>query len=162
MKKPIHIFALTSLVFSLGVMADEAIRDNGWFWYKLSDVRQLGYVEGFTEGAEEQSTFGVLCKKPVLPELQATGPCILSRLRGHSQAGQHQREILDTMVKFYALPQNLPVSWGHAVIISGAMASGVPVDEKDLQVIRKEDATPPKRLSEQETRDLLNGGPPRK
>jgi len=57
--------------------------------------------------------------------------------------GTDADKTLDVMVKFYASPQNLPVSWGHAVIVSGAMVSGVPVSEKDLEVIRKEDATRP-------------------
>ena len=142
MKKLILILILASLGFSLGVLADETIRPNGWSWQKISDARRLGYVEGFSDGQTE-SMLEARCEEKTLKALQATGACILHKLWLDTLIGTDADKTLDIMVKFYAVPQNLPVRWGHAVIISGAIVSGVPVEDKDLQVIRQEDAKVP-------------------
>jgi len=170
MKKFVLALILTSLVFSLGVIADETIRPDGWWWHKLSPIRQLGYVEGFVAGEMESSEehgSKPFCKdaakdpahwQPVFVD------CILSRFRGDTLVGTGTDKTLDIMAKFYESPQNLPVSWGHAVIISQAMVSGVPVSEKDLEAIRKHDATPPTPMSEQEEqklRDFIKNNPPK-
>jgi hypothetical protein len=139
MKKLILTVILICFVFSLGVLADEAIRPTGSWWYKISDARRLGYVEGFVDG-EMSSMLEAHCEKTTLPALQATGTCILYKFRQDTMLDTNTSETLETMMKFYALPQNLPIRWEHAVVISRAIASGVPVAEKDLQAIRQEDA----------------------
>jgi hypothetical protein len=167
MKIFIFTLTLTFLVFSFGVIADETIKPDGWWWQKISPIRQLGYVEGFVAGQAESSE-EAHCKTVPAPATEAywqsTASCILSRFRGNTLVGTDTNKTLDVMVRFYASPQNLPVSWGHAVIISQAMVSGVSVSEKDLEVIRKEDATPPQAMTpaeEQQLRDFVKKNPPK-
>jgi hypothetical protein len=159
MKRFILALILTSLVFSMGVIADEAVRPDGLWWQKLSGIRQLGYVEGFNDG-DAESRNEAHCRTLPTPATaaywQSTAPCILSRLRGDTLTGTDAAKTLSIMAKFYEPPQNLPVSWGHAVIISEAMVSGVPISEKDLETIRKEDATPPQPLTPEEQQRLLD------
>jgi hypothetical protein len=50
MNKSALIVALIVLSFSLGVIADETIKADGWSWQKIVYVRQSGFVEGFAEG----------------------------------------------------------------------------------------------------------------
>jgi hypothetical protein len=169
MKRLVLTLILAPLVFSLGVIADEAIRPDGWWWQKLSPIRQLGYVEGFAAGQTESSEedgIKPFCKEAAKDPAhwQPFAYCILSRLRGATYVGTDTNKTLDMVVKFYQSPQNMPVSWGHAVIISQAMLSGVPVSDKDLEEIRKHDATPPTPMSQQEEqklRDFIKNNPPK-
>lgn len=165
MSKSIVIIVLIVLAFSLGVIADENLKSDGWSWQKINYIRQLGFVEGFAEG--ENNTAEILAWKnlcnyerehdPVLSSI-----CILSRLRGGTYTDTDAGKTIENVNRLYASPQNLPIHWGHAVIISRAMVSSVPVSEKDLEVIRQVDATPPKRMSEKELEDLLNNKPPKR
>ncbi len=171
MKRLVLTLILAPLVFSLGVIADGTIRPDGWWWQKLSPIRQLGYVEGFVAGEMESSEehgSKPFCKdaakdpahwQPVFVD------CILSQLEGDTLQPTDVNKTLDVMVKFYQSPQNMPVSWGHALIISQAMLSGLPVSDKDLEAIRKHDATPPQPmtpLEEQKLRDFIKNNPPKK
>jgi hypothetical protein len=138
-KRLVFVFVLTPLAFSLGVLADESIKPTGWWWPKISDARQLGYVEGFKAGTFNSLTEGH-CKDTKISALQLTSDCILYRLQQETLLDVSTGGTLDAVTKFYALPGNLPVRWDHAVIISEAMVSGVPISEKDLEVIRQDDA----------------------
>jgi len=163
MRKLVVALSLT-LVFSLGVIAGETLEPDGWGWQKIARVRQMGYVEGFLDGEELGSrittpAFEHLCEVEESTRTPPIRDCILRRLWGNTLAGTDEGKTLDTIVRFYASPQNLPVHWGHAVIISQAMVSGVALSEKDLEVVRKEDATPPKPMSEKELQDLLGRTP---
>jgi hypothetical protein len=168
MKRFVPTLVLALSVFSLGVIADETIRPDGWSWQKLSRPRQFGYVEGFVDGQMESSE-ETRCKTLPTPAKdptywQSLGPCILGRLRGGTYLGTDANKTLDTMDKFYQSPQNIPVSWGHAATISQAMMSGVPVSDKDLEEIRKEDGTPPQPmtpLEENKLRDFIKNNTPK-
>jgi len=48
--------------------------------------------------------------------------------------------VVQTVDRLYSDPRNTPITWGDAVIVSGAMASGVVVTEQDLQIVRTFDA----------------------
>ena len=139
MKKLIPIVILTLLVFSFGILADEAIKPTDWWWQKIDETRRLGYVEGFNAGILN-SMREHFCKDTKLRAVQASGDCILYGLEQKTMLDVGTSNTLDVISKFYALPQNLPVHWDHAVVISKAMVSGVPINEKDLEVIRQEDA----------------------
>jgi hypothetical protein len=165
MKKSALTLVLTVLSFSLGVIADETLKPDGWSWQRINYMRQLGFVEGFVRGSENGSTrqiFKDTCGKDSERVQGLASICILSRLWGNAYAGTDAGKTVETVNRLYAVPQNLPIDWGHAVIISQAMVSGVPVSERDLEVIRKDDATPPKPISEKELRDILNNSPPAK
>jgi hypothetical protein len=165
MNKSALIVALIVLSFSLGVIADETIKADGWSWQKIVYVRQSGFVEGFAEGedsAHETLTFKPLCNAehdggPVLASI-----CALSRLRGKTYVSIDADRTIETMNRLYASPQNLPIHWRNALIISQAMTSGVSVSEKDLEAIRQRDAMPPKSISEKEMHDILSNTPPKK
>jgi len=165
LSKPVLIVVLIVVSFSLGVIADETIKADGWSWQKIAYVRQLGFAEGFAEGADsahEALTFKPLCDGehdggPVLASI-----CTLSRLRGKTYISIDADRTIETMNKLYASPQNLPIRWRNALVISQAMISGVPVSEKDLEVIRQRDAMPPKPISEKEMQDILSNTPPKK
>jgi hypothetical protein len=128
---------------------EESLQPNGLGWQKLSPIRQLGYVEGFREGRSFFSlaeglrdNFSNSCEKHVLDE--NVGPlrkeCILHKWWGKTLIGADTSSMLEVMAKLYTQPQNLPIRWGSAVVISAAMVSGVPIDEKELQIVRQEDA----------------------
>ena len=162
-----HIVAIVPIVlaFSLGVIADETLKPDGWSWQRINYVRQLGFVEGFVKGADDGSTMQIFkpaCGKDSERVQGLASICALSRLRENTYAGTDAGKTVETVNKLYAAPHNLPIDWGHAVIISQAMVSGVPVSERDLEVIRKDDATPAKPISEKELRDILNSAPPAK
>ncbi len=162
MSKPIFVIILTVLAFSLGVIADETLKSDGWSWQKIPNVRQLGFLEGFAEGTDNEETiltFGSLCDKEHGRDSVLTSICILSRLHGDTYLPINASKTMETMNRLYTSPQNLPIHWGHALIISQAMVSGVPVSEKDLEVIRQCDAMPPKPISEKEMRDILSNTP---
>jgi len=153
MKKSALTLVLIVLSFSLGVIADETLKPDGWSWQRITYVRQLGFVEGFVKGAENESTmqtFKPACEKDSERVQGLASICILSRLHGGTYVGTDAGKTVETVNMLYATPQNLPIDWGHAVIISQAMVSGVPVGERDLEVIRKDDATPPKPMSGKE------------
>lgn len=162
MNKTIVLVVLIVLAFSFGVIADETLKPDGFSWQKMAYVRQLGFLEGFAEGEssqEEIRTFGSLCKEdhggdPVLGSV-----CVLSRLQGGTYLQVDVNKTIETMDKLYASPQNLPVSWGHALVISRAMVSGVPINDKDLETIRQRDAMPSKPISEKELHDILSNTP---
>jgi hypothetical protein len=165
MKKSALTVALTVLSFSLGVIADETLKPDGWSWQRINYGRQLGFVEGFVKGSDDGSTMQIFkpaCGKDSGRVQGLDSICILSRLRGGTYTGTDADKTVETVNKLYAAPQNLPIDWGHAVIISQAMVSGVPVSERDLEVIRKDDATPPKPMSKKELRDIPNSTPPAK
>jgi len=166
MKKSTLTLVLIVLSFSLGVIADETLKPDGWSWQRINYVRQLGFVEGFVKGSNDGTTMQIFkpsCGKDSERVQGLASICILSRLRGSTYAGTDAGKTVETVNRLYAAPQNLPIDWGHAVIISQAMVSGVPVSERDLEVIRKDDATPPKPpISEEELRNILNNAPPAK
>lgn len=130
---------LIAVSFSLGVLADETIKPTGWSWQKVGAARQLGYVEGFNDGRlmDMEQRF---CEDTKMPVLKAQSKCVLYNLRQHTLLDVGTDHTLSTMSGFYAVPANLPVRWPHALVISEALASGVPISESDLQVIRAEDA----------------------
>jgi hypothetical protein len=45
--------ALTFIAFAAGVLADEFIKPNGSSWEKIPAARQLGYVEGYDAGRQD-------------------------------------------------------------------------------------------------------------
>ena len=139
MKRLTLALVLASVVFSLGVLADETMRPDGAWWQKIGDARRLGYVEGYVAGHGD-TFMSSFCEHATNPKIQGFSVCVLYRLQQDTMIDTDTTEVLDTMSKFYALPQNNPVRWNHAVIISRAMVSGVSVSEKDLQVIREDDA----------------------
>lgn len=165
MNRSVLVVALVVLSFSLGVVADETIKADGWSWQKIVYLRQLGFVEGFAAG--EDSGHEILTFKPLCNSEHDGGPvlasiCALSRLRGKTYVSIDADRTIETMNKLYASPQNLPIHWRNALIVSQAMISGVPVSEKDLEAIRQSDAIPPKTISEKEMQDILSNTPPKK
>jgi hypothetical protein len=125
---------LIAVGFSLGVLADETIKPTGWSWQKVVSARQLGYVEGFNAGIMNEM------EQRFCGETKILSLCVLYNLRQHTLLDVGTAQTLSTMSAFYATPANLPVRWSHALVISAALASGVPITESDLQVIRAEDA----------------------
>ncbi len=165
MNKIVLTIILIVLAFSSGVVADETLKPDGWSWQRISYVRQLGFFEGFVSGTQNESTmrtFEPACEKNREPIQGLESICILSRLWGNAYVGSDAGKTIETMNRFYGSPRNLPIDWGHAVIISQAMVSGLPISEKDLEEIRKDDATPPKPVSEDELHDILSHAPPTK
>ena len=127
----------------------ESLQPNGFGWAKISYIRQLGYVEGFKEGRSifpfaegSKDKFLSSCDQYMLDANASPlrKDCILHRFWGKTFVDMDTSSVLEAMNKFYAQVENLPIRWGSAVIISGAMVSGVPVDEKELQIVRQEDA----------------------
>jgi hypothetical protein len=132
-----------------GSVQEESLQPNGLGWQKLSPIRQLGYVEGFREGRSlfslaegMRDNFSNSCEKHVSDE--NAGPlrkeCILHKWWGKTLIGVDTSSVLEVMANLYVQSQNLPIRWGSAVVISGAMVSGVAIDEKELQIVRQEDA----------------------
>jgi hypothetical protein len=120
------------LSFSLGVLAQRTLTPDGYSWDSLSDGRKLGFVEGYIEGQMD-----AMVQRHCV---EHTSNCVLKQLYGDSRVDPNTPDMLKAMETFYAMPQNLPVSWGHATIIAGAVVSGVPVAESDLEKVRKADA----------------------
>lgn len=137
MKSKWLMAGLLTGVFTLGIAAGDRLKPNGFWWSKIPESRQLGFYEGFSAGYRFRDTSAVLCQS----SLRAQNPtCILEKWYGDSLLDLDTGEVLEVLKKFYADPKNLPVTWEHAIVISKAIASGVPLDEKELEAVREWDA----------------------
>jgi hypothetical protein len=138
---------LVMLLLTLGTLCvgqQSTIQPNGWGWNRISDSRRLGFVEGFdfrTALALEQGTYSQDATTKVTCRLDPTTIiCALHQLEGDTLMDIPSDKTAEMMSAFYAQPQNLPVRWGHAVVIAEAMVSGLPIPETLLKTLRQEDA----------------------
>jgi|ERR1022692_532771 hypothetical protein len=126
------------LVFALGLFAGDTLQPTGYWWSHISSSRQLGYVEGYQAG--QAAVELEVCPDGKNPAFKHLLGCILHKWRMGTRIETDTESVITTVSHFYEEPRNAPVRWEHAVLIAGAMVSGVPVSEEDLSVIRQFDA----------------------
>jgi hypothetical protein len=141
------IFIVTALMALLPLTAvsqHAPLQGNGWGWGQLSDNRRLGFIEGFDYRLAldlDLGTFDQNAPMKVACRLDPTKTeCALHRLEANTHLEVPFDKTVDMVSAVYAQHQNLPLTWGHAVVIAKAMVCGLPIPETLLKALRQEDA----------------------
>lgn len=138
---------LTLLVFSGGVIAGQVYIPDGSLWATLSQGQKETYIEGFWDGENTQAIFDD--SYPMCREGERSNQlCLLTDLNNKAitvMGVTHEwheplYKTRERMKEFYARPENQPIWWMDAVVVVSAMRVGVPIDEKDLELLRRQGA----------------------